>query len=166
MPILKENESRYPKDWEKRSRFVRFYRAKGKCEWCGAQHGEPHHLGKFKVRLAAAHVWDKNPENSSLLNLAALCQRCHVMYDGKWDKKVNELKKHGQMMLPGAFSDPPKMKWQIKLDKRIAWKIMKRRGHTKHRIQHKSRPRIRRNAVEYIQLKLWENDDLYKVQST
>ena len=36
MPIRPENKHRYPKDWKLRSRFVRDYRAKGRCEWCGA----------------------------------------------------------------------------------------------------------------------------------
>lgn len=39
MPIRPENVKRYPKDWALRSRFVRFVRAKGKCEWCGVQNG-------------------------------------------------------------------------------------------------------------------------------
>jgi len=42
MPIRPEMECRYPKDWDLRSRFVRFYRAKNKCEWCGAENGKPH----------------------------------------------------------------------------------------------------------------------------
>ena len=35
MPIRKEMQQRYPKDWALRSRFVRFYRARNRCEWCG-----------------------------------------------------------------------------------------------------------------------------------
>ena len=35
MPIRKEMRQRYPKDWALRSRFVRFYRAGNRCEWCG-----------------------------------------------------------------------------------------------------------------------------------
>lgn len=83
MPIRPENKARYPKDWKLRSRFVRFVRAKGCCEWCGAKHGEPHpHTGSVVV-LTTAHVFDDRPEASSLLNLAALCQRCHNRHDGK-----------------------------------------------------------------------------------
>ena len=33
---------RNPSDWALRSRFVRFVRAGGRCEWCGAVHGQPH----------------------------------------------------------------------------------------------------------------------------
>lgn len=35
MPIRAEMRDRYPKDWALRSRFVRDYRAKRRCEWCG-----------------------------------------------------------------------------------------------------------------------------------
>jgi hypothetical protein len=73
--------ARYPKDWVLRSRFVRFVRARGKCEWCGAAHGEPHPLTGSIVVLTTAHVHDDRPEASSLLNLAALCQKCHNGHD-------------------------------------------------------------------------------------
>ena len=33
--------------------------------------------------LTAAHVYDKRPEACGLLNLAALCQRCHLRHDAK-----------------------------------------------------------------------------------
>ena len=42
MPIRPEMAARYPKDWKLRSRFVRFYRAKNRCEWCGAENYQPH----------------------------------------------------------------------------------------------------------------------------
>ena len=42
MPIRPEMRARYPRDWAVRSRFVRFVRAGGRCEWCGAAHGQPH----------------------------------------------------------------------------------------------------------------------------
>ena len=81
MPIRAENRARYPKDWKLRSRFVRFVRARGLCEWCGAKHGEPHPVTGSKVVLTTAHVYDDRPEASSLLNLAALCQKCHNGHD-------------------------------------------------------------------------------------
>lgn len=31
--------------------------------------------------LTVAHVFDKRPEAASLLNLAALCQACHLRHD-------------------------------------------------------------------------------------
>ena len=33
--------------------------------------------------LTTAHVHDRRPEAASLLNLAALCQRCHLNHDRK-----------------------------------------------------------------------------------
>ena len=81
VPIRPENRSRYPADWKLRSHFVRFIRARGCCEWCGAKHGEPHPITGSKVVLTAAHVYDHRPEAASLLNLAALCQRCHNRHD-------------------------------------------------------------------------------------
>ena len=83
MPIRKENLSRYPKDWALRSRFVRHVRAKNRCEWCGAANGHPHPLTGSRVVLTTAHVFDHRPEAASLLNLAALCQRCHLRHDAK-----------------------------------------------------------------------------------
>ena len=60
---------------------MRFYRAKNKCEWCGAENYQPHPVTGSKVILTVAHVYDHRPEAASLLNLAALCQRCHNRYD-------------------------------------------------------------------------------------
>lgn len=83
MPIQPENRGRYPKDWKLRSYFVRFVRARGRCEWCNAIHGQPHPLTGAIVVLTTAHVHDDRPEASSLLNLAALCQKCHNGHDAK-----------------------------------------------------------------------------------
>lgn len=118
MPIRPENRARYPKDWKLRSFFVRFIRAKGRCEWCGvAQYSiiergggrvvdsgpfaifgdaqqalADRYASKFGIEsdepcpwsivvLTTAHVFDDRPEAASLLNLAALCQRCHNRHD-------------------------------------------------------------------------------------
>ena len=81
MPIREENKKRYPRDWKIRSKFVRFYRAKNRCEWCGAENYKPHPITGSKVILTTAHVFDHRPEACSLLNLAALCQRCHNRHD-------------------------------------------------------------------------------------
>ena len=81
MPIRPENKARYPKDWKIRSRFVRFFRARNRCEWCGAENYQPHPITGSRVVLTVAHVFDDRPEASSLLNLAALCQRCHNRHD-------------------------------------------------------------------------------------
>jgi 5-methylcytosine-specific restriction endonuclease McrA len=62
---------------------VRFMRARNRCEWCGAENGKPHPVTGSKVVLTTAHVFDHRPEAASLLNLAALCQRCHNTHDAK-----------------------------------------------------------------------------------
>ncbi|MDH3976438.1 MAG: hypothetical protein OEV42_19410 [Deltaproteobacteria bacterium] len=87
MPIRPENKDRYPKDWKLRSRFVRFCRANNRCEWCGVENGKPHPVTGSKVVLTTAHVYDHRPEAASLLNLAALCQKCHNGHDAKMRKK-------------------------------------------------------------------------------
>lgn len=81
MPIRPENRTRYPQDWRLRSRFVRTIRARNRCEWCGCANGEPHPVTGSKVVLTTAHVFDDRPEAASLLNLAALCQKCHNGHD-------------------------------------------------------------------------------------
>jgi len=81
MPIRPENRARYPKDWALRSRFVRQVRARNRCEWCGAENHKPHPVTVNIVVLTTAHVYDDRPEASSLLNLAAFCQKCHNGHD-------------------------------------------------------------------------------------
>lgn len=83
MPIKPENKARYPRNWALISRFIRFYRARNRCEWCGARNHEPHPVTGSKVILTTAHVYDHRPEACSFLNLAALCQRCHNRHDAK-----------------------------------------------------------------------------------
>jgi len=102
MPVSKEYASRYPKDWRLRSRFVRFYRAHNHCEWCGAENYRPHPLTGSRVVLTVAHVFDDRPEASSLLNLAALCQKCHNGHDMKaraQRRRERKQRESGQFML-------------------------------------------------------------------
>ena len=104
MPIRPEMKARYPKDWKLRSRFVIHLRAKNRCEWCGVRNGSfrNNRTGEVtlnplqadtwsgldgdhvaRIVLTCAHVHDHRPEAASLLNLAALCQRCHNRHDMK-----------------------------------------------------------------------------------
>jgi hypothetical protein len=104
MPIRPENRPPYPKDWKLRRRFVCFVRARGRCEWCGAVHGEAHPLTGSRVVLTTAHVYDHRPEAAGLLNLAALCQRCHNRHDAKArvdGRRAREQARRG----PDLFSD-------------------------------------------------------------
>lgn len=73
--------SRYPRDWKLRSLFIRKYRSRGKCEFCGAANGEPNPKTGSIVVLTVAHVYNKNLYAAGLLNLAALCQACHLALD-------------------------------------------------------------------------------------
>lgn len=102
MPIRPENRARYPKDWKLRSHFVRFVRARGRCEWCPAEHGKPHPETGSKVVLTCAHIHDDRPEASSLLNLAALCQKCHNGHDAQaraQRRKERQARESGQLEL-------------------------------------------------------------------
>jgi hypothetical protein len=80
MPIKKENRARYPVNWKDISRSIREERAKNRCEWCGAENGQPHPVTGSRVVLTVAHL-DHRPENCEPDNLRALCQKCHNTYD-------------------------------------------------------------------------------------
>lgn len=70
----------YHPKWKKISEFIRFYRARNRCEWCGAENYKLHPITNSKVVLTVAHI-DHNKENNSFFNLAALCQKCHLNHD-------------------------------------------------------------------------------------
>lgn len=100
MPIRPENRGRYPADWKLRRKLI-LQRANWCCEQCGAHNYDPLPMRCCSVRRASAdgevctwcstpvprvvltiaHLFDKRPECASLLNLAALCQRCHLALD-------------------------------------------------------------------------------------
>ena len=105
MSIALDTAKRYPADWRLRSRLIFEYRAAGQCEWCGAINYEPHPDTGNVVILTIAHVFDKQPEVANLLNLPALCQRCHLNWDRK-EHKFNRIRNrmakpihHGQIPL-------------------------------------------------------------------
>ncbi|QNF33074.1 hypothetical protein HUW51_10155 [Adhaeribacter swui] len=77
MPI---DRRRYPKNWNLISYFVRFTRAKGKCEFCGAEHGKQHPATGSMVYLQAIHV-KHTLEATSWEDYKAACQKCHFNYD-------------------------------------------------------------------------------------
>ncbi len=102
------NVKLYPPNWARLVKKCK-ERAEYKCERCGAHHGEIRigktHNRPFKVYLAAAHlnhdIKNKRPQ------LAALCQSCHMEYDGATHAKTRKRKARqaqidaGQMLLPG-----------------------------------------------------------------
>ena len=79
MPIRAENRARYPANWKAIS-LARRQAAGWRCEWCPAEHGQPHPVTGSTVVLTVAHL-DHQPENVDPDNLRALCQRCHLAYD-------------------------------------------------------------------------------------
>lgn len=85
------DRSRYPADWPAISQQIRFIRARGLCEWCGAANGQPHPVTGSRVVLTTAHLGVAKPDGQPgdkhdkldcrPENLAALCQRCHLTFD-------------------------------------------------------------------------------------
>lgn len=129
MPIAREHRWLYPIDWRELSAFIRFGRAKGRCEHCRRPHGRdvlhlgdgrwsdanmtrwrdgqgrglrrlpspdalgaaqpglagidpPAHVRVTRVVLASAHL-NHDPSDNRPRNLAALCQRCHMVHDAR-----------------------------------------------------------------------------------
>jgi hypothetical protein len=99
------DRSLYPNDWEKISNRIRFERAGGVCEWCGAVHGALHPVTGSRVVLTVAHL-DHDPGNCDDDNLVALCQRCHLSYDAEMhalhaaETRRQAMVDAGQMELP------------------------------------------------------------------
>ena len=99
MPIRPELRKLYPPDWKEISRRIRFERAQGRCEWCGAENYAPHPVTGSRVVLTVAHL-DHDPANNVDDNLAALCQKCHNSYDA--DKRASS-RKHRQLRQAGQL---------------------------------------------------------------
>jgi 5-methylcytosine-specific restriction endonuclease McrA len=89
MPI---NYREYHPKWSLISRLIRFRRAENRCEWCGAENYQPHPITGSKVVLTVAHI-DRDKNNNRFSNLAALCQRCHLLHD-RWQHAEN--RKYGR----------------------------------------------------------------------
>jgi hypothetical protein len=80
MPINPNLKHLYPDNWNEISKRIRFERANGRCENCGAEHLQPHPVNGKKTILTVAHL-DHNPANNAEDNLKCLCARCHLQYD-------------------------------------------------------------------------------------
>lgn len=127
MPI---DYSKYPYNWLSEIRPDALERAGHRCEWCDVENGaliirEPGATHKYrvllgpgdeyayadesdkitKVVLTIAHIFDPDPMACHPLNLAALCQRCHLLYDldhHAWKRRKNRDEAVGQ----GRMFDP------------------------------------------------------------
>lgn len=94
--------TRYPPNWASEIRPLILKRAGNRCEWCEVANGAIGHrnsAGVFneclicrcggdcdlpravRIVLTVAHVFDPDPRNCALGNLAALCQQCHNRHD-------------------------------------------------------------------------------------
>lgn len=106
------DRSKYPPNWEDFSRYIRFERAGGACEWCGARHGAPHHVTGALVVLTVAHLdarggvcdceqrTGKKCANKG--HVRALCQQCHNSYYAekrKNNRRRTRARRHGQRWL-------------------------------------------------------------------
>lgn len=91
-PTRPEDRDRYPADWDAISLRIRTVRAGGRCECkgqcgrghrgrCRAWNGRPHPDTRSIVVLTVAHL-DHIPEHCADDNLCAMCQACHLSYDG------------------------------------------------------------------------------------
>lgn len=67
-------KDQYPDNWLHIAREVKS-RADWQCELCGLDHGPV-------PQVLTVHHIDYDPKNSSLKNLIALCQRCHLKVQG------------------------------------------------------------------------------------
>lgn len=80
-------KTRYAEGWDSFSKEIRFGRAKGMCEFCGAQHGKPHPITHKMVYLTTAHIDFPGGVCDCQARLGfkccrpdhvlALCLRCH-----------------------------------------------------------------------------------------
>lgn len=100
MPI---NYKNYSSDFKLRSRFIRFVRAKNRCENCGAWNyqfldkhtrelTDPTDANAIRIVLTTSHL-DHDITNNSFYNLKALCQKCHINYDIPHRKESRRKKK-------------------------------------------------------------------------
>lgn len=98
------DKTKYPTNWEEISKYIRFERAKNKCEFCGIENYSITPRGT-RVILTVAHL-DHNTQNNDYSNLKALCQKCHLQYDLAFHiqnaKKTRHAKKYkNQLQLIG-----------------------------------------------------------------
>lgn len=73
------NYKDYHPDWKNISLRIRA-REGNRCKLCNAHNGKPHWKTGSKVVLTVAHL-NHNKNDNREYNLAALCQRCHLIID-------------------------------------------------------------------------------------
>ena len=90
------NMARYPANWTLFSTFVRFVRARGRCECTGQcglhrsgrsdkrcleMHNTPAKFARGRVILTTAHLCICDPPCNNPDHVIAACQRCHLRID-------------------------------------------------------------------------------------
>lgn len=93
MLIMPMDKSKYPKNWDAISRYVR-ETANWKCEFCGARNGAANPATGSKVVLTIFRL-DHDTTNNGIENLRALCQKCHL--NSRKASKREELILKGQL---------------------------------------------------------------------
>lgn len=93
MPVDIRN---YGPTWRGFSDFIRFTRARGRCEClgqcglhqpnpttrrCSEEHGKPAHWARGLIILNTAHMCNCSPPCTNPAHVFAACQRCHLRYD-------------------------------------------------------------------------------------
>lgn len=112
MPISPKRRALYPPSWPAISKFIRFGRARARCE-CTGECGDHHPTGRCeerhgqmafsfrgRVSLAAAHL-DHDPTHNTPANLKALCQRCHIRVD-RWHQAASRRRTRRRQWGAGA----------------------------------------------------------------
>lgn len=77
----KLKRAEYPSNWRDLVKLVR-ERAQYRCQMCEARHAWFHPITGTVVYLQTAHL-DGDHTSADLNNLAALCPRCHIIYDAR-----------------------------------------------------------------------------------
>lgn len=96
MPVRPEQRALYGEGWSEFAAYIKFDRAKGKCECdgrcgdsqcrglsggrCNAEHGKPHPVNGKRTVLTCAHL-SHNEASRDENDVAAYCARCHLYYD-------------------------------------------------------------------------------------
>jgi 5-methylcytosine-specific restriction endonuclease McrA len=90
----------YPPNWKAISLAVR-EAAQWRCEFCGAQQGQPNPRTGARVVLTVAHL-DHDTTHNERANLRALCQACHLRLD-RWlhvrNRRYGKMKHQPQLPL-------------------------------------------------------------------
>lgn len=123
MPIRLSRKKLYPKDWNQISHYIRFVRAKGRCECkgecglhcthpgprrCEERHGEPAKWAKGKIVLTTAHLCH-DESCIKKKHLKAMCQRCHLRYDAKHHALNAAQTRHDKKAIQDLFSEYPEI---------------------------------------------------------